>query len=54
MKAYVPMVTNWWTAVEAAQDRAVMDRHVARELGGVGDHDLVAHVAVVGDVHVAS
>ena len=46
------MRTNWCTGVSAADDRPVLDRDVAGELHGVGEDDVVADAAVVGDVRV--
>ena len=43
---------NCVTPVEAAHERVMLDRHMARELRAVHDDDVLGELAVVADVRV--
>ncbi len=52
MNEYAPSRVNCVTAGQAADERVVLDRHVARELRAVDDDDVIGDLAVVADVRV--
>ena len=52
MNEYAPSRVNCVTPREAADERVVLDRHVARELRAVDDDDVIGELAVVADVRV--
>ena len=44
------MVAKWWTATAAGKRGVVVDVDVSAQQRGVGDDDVVAQLAIVGDV----